>query len=181
MSTEEEIVCEEICELISGPFEKLNKEQKKQVRAIYIVKCDGLLRAKDGATISYTSLRHFKPMISRNAEVTDSWVGYQIMNFYLTLIKERSQIESSLPKMMFFPSCFTTKMLENVHGRMEAMAKWRKNDKVFSHDLVMFVIQKDENHWTLAVANSRTKKLSYYDSFHKPVDGNALAFSFISI
>ncbi|CAG5113329.1 Oidioi.mRNA.OKI2018_I69.chr2.g7440.t1.cds [Oikopleura dioica] len=101
-----------------------------------------------------------------------TWIDGEVINFYLKLIEMRSQTLSTMPRIKSLSSFFYTKLKE--HGP-NSVKRWTKKFNIFQSDLVFFPINmivptpsepfpKKPNHWTLAYADMRRKRLCYLDS-----------------
>ena len=46
----------------------------------------------------------------------------------------------------------------------QSMRRWTKRFDVFSYDMMLFLINQQNNHWTLGVVNFRNKVVEHLDS-----------------
>ncbi|KAL0238107.1 hypothetical protein GEMRC1_012580 [Eukaryota sp. GEM-RC1] len=90
-----------------------------------------------------------------------NWLNDEIVNFYFKLIKDRSDNDTSLPSVFVFNTFFYLKISKNYSH--SAVKRWTKNVDIFKFDKILIPIHLG-NHWTLAVVNSASKSLEYYDS-----------------
>lgn len=92
-----------------------------------------------------------------------NWLNDEIINFYMTLICERSKDEAkSLPKVHAFSTFFYPRLREKGYSMIK---RWTKKVDIFSYDLILIPIHLGL-HWTLAVIDFTTREIRYYDSMN---------------
>ena len=87
-----------------------------------------------------------------------SWVNDEVINFYFSLIKKRS--EMWIPSVHVFSTFFYPRLLEVGH---KGLKRWTRNIDVFSYDLILIPVHSG-SHWSLTVVDTRAKSIAYYDS-----------------
>jgi Ulp1 family protease len=86
---------------------------------------------------------------------------WQIINFYMELISDRSQKnQAKYPAIHCFNTFFCTTLLESGYAKLK---RWTKRVDIFSKDMVLIPVNSSL-HWTLAVFDFRKKRLAMYDS-----------------
>uniref|UniRef100_A0A914C4X2 Ubiquitin-like protease family profile domain-containing protein n=1 Tax=Acrobeloides nanus TaxID=290746 RepID=A0A914C4X2_9BILA len=98
--------------------------------------------------------KDFKTLDNRN------WLNDQVIDYYLGMISDRSEKNSSLPKVYCVSSFFYASILS--HG-YKNVKRWLRKVDLFSFDIV-FIPIKDKDHWTLMVVDIAKRKLNYLDS-----------------
>ena len=88
------------------------------------------------------------------------WLNDEIINFYFSLIADRSKKQSDLPKVHVMSSFFYPSLVTNGYSRVK---RWTKKVDIFSMDLVLLPVHLGI-HWCLAVIDFRKCCISYYDS-----------------
>ena len=105
-----------------------------------------------------------------------TWLNDEVVNFYMCLLQERSNIHVSKSKgnpsyrplqlrsSHFFNSFFMYKLLDEKGYNYEFVRRWTKKFNVFEKDKIFFPINIHNQHWTLLVLFDQQKKICYYDS-----------------
>ncbi|NWU66979.1 SENP2 protease, partial [Pterocles burchelli] len=93
------------------------------------------------------------------------WLNDEVINFYMSLLMERSKKEG-YPLVHAFTTFFYTKLVSGGH---QAVKRWTKAVDLFKQDLVLVPINL-RKHWTLAVIDMRKKTIRYLDSLGKKGD-----------
>ncbi|NXY27038.1 SENP2 protease, partial [Atrichornis clamosus] len=88
------------------------------------------------------------------------WLNDRIMNFYISLIEERS-MQEGYPSVYAFNTFFYPKL--NATSQ-KAVKRWTKDVDIFKHDIILVPIHL-RNHWTLLAVDLRKKTIKYFDSF----------------
>ncbi|ESN94866.1 hypothetical protein HELRODRAFT_102896 [Helobdella robusta] len=89
-----------------------------------------------------------------------NWLNDEVINFYMSLIVERSQLDTSLPPVYAFNTFFYPKVAADGH---KSVRRWTKNVDLFGHGLILVPVHLGV-HWCLAVIDFYKKELQYYDS-----------------
>ena len=86
------------------------------------------------------------------------WLNDRIVSEYLSLVANRS--ENARPTIRVLSTFLYTRYETNGY---HAVRKWTRKSNMFDSDLILIPINKD-NHWALAVANVRERRVLVYDS-----------------
>ncbi|XP_056354492.1 sentrin-specific protease 2 isoform X2 [Oenanthe melanoleuca] len=106
--------------------------------------------------------RAFKLSVTREDICTlqpQGWLNDKIMNFYMSLLVERSKKEG-YPAVYAFNTFFYSKLSSTSH---KGVKKWTKGVDIFEHDVILVPIHL-RIHWTLLVVDLREKAIKYFDS-----------------
>ncbi|XP_033920224.1 sentrin-specific protease 2 isoform X2 [Melopsittacus undulatus] len=87
------------------------------------------------------------------------WLNDEVINFYMTLLVERSKKEG-YPAVHAFSTFFYSKLIS---GGYRAVRRWTKDVDLFKQDLILVPIHL-KVHWALAVIDVRKKTIKYFDS-----------------
>ncbi|KAM8718495.1 hypothetical protein ACLKA7_001665 [Drosophila subpalustris] len=94
------------------------------------------------------------------------WLNDEIINFYMNLITERSQIkEGKLPSVYAMNTFFIPRLLQNGHS---AVKRWTRRVDLFSKDIIPVPVHVGGVHWCMAIIHMKNKTIRYYDSMGKP-------------
>ncbi|KHN81216.1 Sentrin-specific protease [Toxocara canis] len=88
------------------------------------------------------------------------WLNDEVINFYMNLICERADMDSSLPKVYAFTTFFYPSLLGKGY---QAVRRWTRKVDIFSFDLLLLPVHLGA-HWCLAVVDFPKKRVDYYDS-----------------
>lgn len=93
----------------------------------------------------------------------DEWLNDNIINCYMNLIQERSNIptEDNLPTVYTMNTHFVSRLIESGYKSVE---RWTKRVNIFSFNIILFPVHVNNNHWALVVVDFRQKTIRYYDS-----------------
>ncbi|KAK9509937.1 hypothetical protein O3M35_004823 [Rhynocoris fuscipes] len=89
-----------------------------------------------------------------------NWLNDEIINFYTTLIMERSKTNTNLPKVYSFSTFFYLRL---VNSGYQGVKRWTKKVDIFEHDLIIIPVHL-QMHWCLAAIDRVNKTINYYDS-----------------
>uniref|UniRef100_A0AAX7TSP0 Ubiquitin-like protease family profile domain-containing protein n=1 Tax=Astatotilapia calliptera TaxID=8154 RepID=A0AAX7TSP0_ASTCA len=101
-----------------------------------------------------------------------SWLNDEVMNFYLSLIMERSSGEAGRLKVYSFSTFFFPKLRGGGGGQAgghAAVKRWTKAVDLFTFDLILVPLHLGV-HWALAVIDFRSKTVKSYDSMGRRHD-----------
>ncbi|XP_062462573.1 sentrin-specific protease 2 isoform X1 [Pezoporus occidentalis] len=87
------------------------------------------------------------------------WLNDEVINFYMTLLVERSKKEG-YPAVHAFSTFFYPKLIS---GGYRAVRRWTRGVDLFKRDLILVPIHL-RVHWALAVIDVRKKAIKYFDS-----------------
>lgn len=93
-----------------------------------------------------------------------NWLNDEIINFYMSLICERSKQETakSYLKTHAFTTFFYPKLIKDGYASLK---RWTRKIDIFSYDLLIVPVHLGL-HWTLAVIDFTNKEIRYYDSMN---------------
>ncbi|KAI1702902.1 sentrin-specific protease [Ditylenchus destructor] len=97
------------------------------------------------------------------------WLNDEVINFYMSLICERSRRKPSLPSAYAFNTFFYPTLVKKGYANVK---EWTKKVDIFSYDLLFIPIHLI-NHWCLVVVDLRQKCAMFYDSYMND-DGGCL-------
>ncbi|NXP44011.1 SENP2 protease, partial [Heliornis fulica] len=100
------------------------------------------------------------------------WLNDKVINFYLTLVMERSKKES-YPTVHAFSTFFYLKLCS---GGYNAVKRWTRRVDLFKQDIILIPINL-RAHWTLTVIDIRKKTIRYLDSMGQ--DGNKICLTLL--
>ena len=96
------------------------------------------------------------------------WLNDEVINYFFKLLVRRERRKTKA-RCHFFQTNFYTKLAESYGGyNYRKVARWTKNEDVFSKPLILIPIHCHGNHWTLVVINMKQKRFEYYDSLRGP-------------
>ncbi|KFO93513.1 Sentrin-specific protease 2, partial [Buceros rhinoceros silvestris] len=93
------------------------------------------------------------------------WLNDEVINFYMTLLVERSK-EEGYPAVHAFSTFFYPKLIS---GGYEAVRRWTRGVDLFQQDLILVPIHL-RVHWALVVIDIRRKTIKYFDSMGQKGD-----------
>ncbi|KAM6912845.1 sentrin-specific protease 2 [Xenentodon cancila] len=111
----------------------------------------------------------FKLRITQRDLVTlqeGSWLNDEVINFYLSLITERSSGEAGRLKVYTFSTFFFPKLRGGGSGQAgghAAVKRWTKAVDLFLFDLILVPLHLGV-HWAMAVIDLKSKTVKSYDS-----------------
>ncbi|RKP39788.1 hypothetical protein BJ085DRAFT_43705 [Dimargaris cristalligena] len=88
------------------------------------------------------------------------WLNDEVINFYVSMIVERSKTSDTLPQVHTFNTFFYAKLRDEGYSKVR---RWSKKNDIFAKDLVVIPVHLP-GHWTCAVVNVKRKRIEYYDS-----------------
>jgi Ulp1 family protease len=113
------------------------------------------------------------------------WLNDEIINYYLSMIKERSfnptkvhhskyspqRTSTHLPRVFTFNTFFYSLLSARGYA---GVRRWTKKAKVnlFELDRVVIPINKGGFHWILVIVNIKEKRIEYYDSMGREGESN---------
>ncbi|NXD28990.1 SENP2 protease, partial [Spelaeornis formosus] len=104
----------------------------------------------------------FKLIVTREDICTlkpQGWLNDSIINFYMTLVVERSK-KKGYPAVYAFNTFFYSKLNSASH---RGVKKWTKGVDIFEHDVILVPVHLTV-HWSLLVVDLRKKTIKYFDS-----------------
>lgn len=100
----------------------------------------------------------------------DRWLNDEVINFYLSVIMERSGTEEARekawPRVYAFNTFFFPKLAV---GGYAAVKRWTRSVDLFSFDILLVPLHCTM-HWCLAAVDFRKRTISYYDSLKSQGD-----------
>lgn len=106
--------------------------------------------------------------ITRNDLMTlvgDSWLNDEVINFYMELLKERSELSDHLPKCHTMNTFFVQKLLQTGQA---GVRRWTRRVDIFSFDIIPIPVHVGGVHWCMSIIDFREKTIKYYDSMGHP-------------
>ncbi|XP_046651654.1 sentrin-specific protease 1-like isoform X3 [Daphnia pulicaria] len=88
-----------------------------------------------------------------------NWLNDQVINFYLTLVMERSS-SGDWPKAYAFNTFFYPKLMSSGHGGLK---RWTRKVDLFQQDIILIPVHLGL-HWCLATVCPKEQAIRYYDS-----------------
>uniref|UniRef100_A0A8C5F702 SUMO specific peptidase 2 n=1 Tax=Gadus morhua TaxID=8049 RepID=A0A8C5F702_GADMO len=96
-----------------------------------------------------------------------NWLNDEVINFYLSLVMERSSSQAAPgPRVYCFSTFFLPKLRGGEGGQAGghwAVRRWTKAVDLFLHDLILVPLHLDV-HWAMAVIDLRSQSVKSYDS-----------------
>lgn len=89
------------------------------------------------------------------------WLNDEVINFYMELIKLRSEEVDHLPKVHVMNTFFIGKLMQQGHS---GVRRWTRKVDIFSCDIIPVPVHVGGVHWCMSVIHMRNKTISYYDS-----------------
>ncbi|OLL25386.1 Ubiquitin-like-specific protease 1 [Neolecta irregularis DAH-3] len=91
-----------------------------------------------------------------------NWLNDEVVNFYASLITDRSKSSSDMPKVHMFNTFFYPTLRRSGY---KGIKKWTKRAKVDFMDMDFIIVPVHLSvHWCLSVINFRDKRFEYWDS-----------------
>lgn len=110
-------------------------------------------------------VRGFKLQLTRGDMQTLkglNWLNDEVINFYFSLLEERSKNDENLPNVHTFNTFFYSKLTKDGYT---SLRRWTKRVDIFSKDLLLVPVHLGV-HWCLAIIDFRRKVIKYYDSMN---------------
>lgn len=148
-------------------FEELKKKIEEQKSKEFIPLSNDMLSLVKKVLTSGNGREVFAQGF--NAEITRSdlatlrestWLNDEVVNFYFSLIKERSETSKDLPKVHVFNTFFYPKIMKMGFAGVK---RWTRKIDIFAMDLILIPVHLGM-HWCLAVIDFKKKQFVYYDS-----------------
>lgn len=89
-----------------------------------------------------------------------NWLNDQVINFYLTLIMERSKGPGDWPKVFAHNTFFYPKLMSSGHAGLK---RWTRRVDLFQQDFILVPVHLGL-HWCLAIVSPKEQAIRYYDS-----------------
>ncbi|CAF0716238.1 unnamed protein product [Brachionus calyciflorus] len=145
---------EEEVEEIEDEFPELGEEHETLIKnALVPHPQDEVLINGFGAGITRRDIQTLKGL---------NWLNDEIINFYMSLLCERSQNDQSLLKVHAFTTFFYPKLIKDGYSTLR---RWTRKIDIFSHDLILIPVHLGL-HWTLSCIDFSCKEVRYYDSMN---------------
>lgn len=94
-----------------------------------------------------------------------NWLNDEVINFYMELLKERSAVDESLPKVHAMNTFFVPKLMSS---GFQGVRRWTRKINIFDFDIIPVPVHVGGVHWCMAIINMREKWIRYYDSMGQP-------------
>lgn len=93
-----------------------------------------------------------------------TWLNDEVINFYMELLGERSQLNENLPKVYGMNTFFLKRLVEVGYSGVK---RWTRKVDLFSYDIIPIPVHKGV-HWCMAIIHMKNKTIKYYDSMGAP-------------
>lgn len=93
------------------------------------------------------------------------WLNDEVINFYMELIKLRSEEVEFMPKVHVMNTFFMVKLLSSGYAGVK---RWTRKVDIFSMDIIPVPVHVGKVHWCMAIIHMRDKSIRYYDSMGHP-------------
>ena len=90
-----------------------------------------------------------------------NWLSDNIINFYLELIKKRSEDNTHIPKVYAMNTFFLEKLMQMGHS---GVSRWTRKVDIFSYDIILVPVHANGLHWCMTIIHIKDKAIRYYDS-----------------
>lgn len=110
----------------------------------------------------------FSMTITRNDLITLdglNWLNDEVINFYMELVKYRSEQVDFLPKVHVMNTFFVGKLLQQGYS---GVRRWTRKVDIFGVDVIPVPVHMGGVHWCMAIIHMRDKTIKYYDSMGHP-------------
>lgn len=94
-----------------------------------------------------------------------NWLNDEVINFYMELLRQRSEDNDDLPKVYAMNTFFIPKLLQMGHA---GVRRWTRKVDIFSVDIIPAPVHVGGVHWCMSIINMREKTIRYYDSMGHP-------------
>lgn len=91
-----------------------------------------------------------------------NWLNDEVINFYFELISQRSNQNTTYPRLHIFNTFFYSKLKSSGY---ESVKRWTRKVDIFSFDMILIPIHLGI-HWCCAEINFKERSIFYYDSLH---------------
>lgn len=92
------------------------------------------------------------------------WLNDEVINFYMSLLMQRSSENEGLPRVYAFCTFFFPKLIATSYAGVQ---RWTRAIDVFSFDILLVPVHL-EMHWCLMAVDFRERRIAYYDSLGLP-------------
>ncbi|CAD5206756.1 unnamed protein product [Bursaphelenchus okinawaensis] len=89
-----------------------------------------------------------------------NWLNDEIINFYMSLIMNRAEQDTSLPKTYVFNTFFYKTLSERGFAGVK---RWTRKVDVFSYDVILIPVHMG-NHWCMSMIDFTRQGIFYFDS-----------------
>lgn len=151
-----EEVEEEEEEEIEDEFPELTNEHERLINnSLISVPQDEVLANAFNISITRRDIQTLKGL---------NWLNDEIINFYMSLICERSTSENSPfeNKVYAFSTFFYPKLVKDGYSSLK---RWTRKIDIFAHNIIIIPVHLGM-HWTLAIIDFNCKEIRYYDSMN---------------
>lgn len=95
------------------------------------------------------------------------WLNDEVINFYMNLIMERSELRENLPSVFATNTFFLPRLTT---GGYVGVKRWTRKVDIFAKEIVLVPVHVNGVHWCMAIINLKAKTIKYYDSMGKAND-----------
>lgn len=93
-----------------------------------------------------------------------AYLDDQIINYYMTLICERSRANANLPKVHAMDVYFMEMLLFLDNPDSIYIESWVKQIDIFTHDFLIVPVNGNRQHWSMVIICIQSKVIKNYDS-----------------
>ncbi|XP_068144660.1 uncharacterized protein [Drosophila tropicalis] len=90
-----------------------------------------------------------------------NWLDDEVVNFYMNLITQRSEMKNQLPSVYCMNTFFLPIFITNGYA---AVKRWTSKIDIFTKDIIVVPVYTDTSHWCAAIIHMRQQTLRCYDS-----------------
>lgn len=94
-----------------------------------------------------------------------NWLNDEVINFYMELIRDRSEECDHLPKVYSMNTFFVGKLLQMGHS---GVRRWTRKVDIFNVDIIPVPVHVGGVHWCMAIIHMTNRTIKYYDSMGHP-------------
>ncbi|KAI6184361.1 Ulp1 protease [Aphelenchoides bicaudatus] len=141
----------------------ISKIDQKELSSAVKQLCNNAWANKNPAEIF---VQDFNQQITRKDLQTlkhDHWLNDEIVNFYFSLIADRSTKSISLPKIHIFNTFFYTSFIKRGYA---GVRRWTKTLNLFEYDILLIPLHLTQNHWCLIAVDFEQKVMAFFDSMY---------------
>ncbi|XP_017050781.1 uncharacterized protein LOC108094613 [Drosophila ficusphila] len=125
-----------------------------------------LMKGGPETEVIITKFNYRITRIDLNTFNSNNWLNDEVINFYMSLITERSEKRrGELPNAYAMNTFFVPRLLQNGHAGVK---RWTRKVDLFAMDVIPVPVHCNNVHWCMAIIHMKNKTILYYDSMGKP-------------
>lgn len=90
-----------------------------------------------------------------------NWLNDEVINFYMEMLRQRSEDLDHLPKVHAMNTFFLVALQEKGYS---GVRRWTRKVDIFSKDIIPVPVHVSKVHWCMSIIHMRNKTIRYYDS-----------------